>query len=226
MKNIINSVIVFAVVLLSSQFVQAQGTMTYLSNVDQASTGGLAVGSDSWLAAGFQTGTNATGYTLDTIELGMADASGSPSDFTVALYKRFTGGFDIRGPILDTLEGSLNPTTAGIYTFTTDSNITLSANTQYVIMLSAGTAVANGAYDWSIANGSYDTSGNWSIAGIFSSSDGGSRWTGISGNAVQFSIEATPIPEPGVLALSGLGGLLLLWHRRKSRAVHSAGIAL
>jgi hypothetical protein len=90
---------------------------------------------------------------------------------------------------------------------------------RHTLMLSAGTAVANGAYDWSIADGSYDTSGNWGIAGIFSSSDDGSRWTGISGNAVQFSIDAIPIPEPCVLALSGLGGLLLLWHRRKSRAV-------
>jgi hypothetical protein len=132
-KTILNGVITFAVALLSSQITQAQGTMTYLSNVDQTSVGSLAVGSNSWLAAAFQTGTNASGYTLDSIELGMAAASGSPSDFTVALYKRFTGGFDIRGPILDTLEGSLNPTTAGIYTYIPDSSLTLSANTQYVI---------------------------------------------------------------------------------------------
>jgi hypothetical protein len=218
-NNIINGIIVFAVALLAPQILQAQGTMTYLSNVDQASAGSLTVGSDLWLAAAFQTGTNASGYTLDSIELGMADASGSPSGFTVTLYKRYTGALDIRGPSLGTLDGSLNPTTAGIYTYTPDSSLTLSANTQYVIMLSAGTTVASGAYDWSVANGSYDTSGNWGIAGIFSSSDGGSRWTGISGNAVQFSIDAIPIPEPGVLALSGLGGLLLLWHCRKLKVV-------
>ena len=49
-KTILNGIITIAVALLSSQFVQAQGTMTYLSNVDQASAGSLAVGSDSWVA--------------------------------------------------------------------------------------------------------------------------------------------------------------------------------
>jgi hypothetical protein len=218
-KTILNGIITIAVALLSSQFVQAQGTMTYLSNVDQASAGSLAVGSDSWLAAGFQTGTNATGYTLDTIELGMADASGSPSDLTVTLYTRHIGALDIRGNDLGTLDGSLNPTTADIYTYTPDSSITLSANTQYVIMLSAGTAVASGAYDWSVANGSYDASGNWNPAGRYSSSNGGLSWNLVSGGVFQFAIDATPIPEPGVLALSGLGGLLLLWHRHKSKVV-------
>jgi hypothetical protein len=219
-KTIISGIITIAVVLLSSQFVQAQGTMTYLSNVDQASAGSLAVGSDSWLATLFTTGTNASGYTLDSIELGMANASGSPSDFTVTLYTRHVGALDIRGSDLGTLDGSLNPTTAGIYTYTPDSSLTLSANTQYLIVLTAGTTVANGAYDWSIANGSFDTSGNWNPGTRYLSSDGGSHWTVTSVDYyVQFAINATAVPEPGVLALSGLGGLLLLWHRRKSKAV-------
>ena len=131
MKGIINGVIVFAVALLAPQILQAQGTMTYLSNVDQASAGSLSVGSDSWLVAAFQTGTNATGYTFDSIELAMANASGNPSGFTVTLYTRHTGALDIRGSDLGTLDGSLNPTTAGIYTYTPDSSLTLSANTQY-----------------------------------------------------------------------------------------------
>jgi hypothetical protein len=129
-KTILNGVITFAVALLSSQITQAQGTMTYLSNVDQASAGSLAVGSDSWLAAAFQTGTNASGYTLDSIELGMANASGSPSDFTVMLYN-FRAGILMKVGSLGTLDGSLNPTTAGIYTYTPDSSLTLWPNFKY-----------------------------------------------------------------------------------------------
>ena len=108
MKRIIMSgVITFAVVLLAPQFVRAQGTMTYLSNLDQASPGSLAVGSDSWLAALYFAGTNASGYDLNSIQLGMANASGNPSGFTVMLYSYAQGV--IPGTNLDTLNGSLNP---------------------------------------------------------------------------------------------------------------------
>jgi hypothetical protein len=85
MKKIISSSIV-AIGLFSQQFLQAQGTMTYLSNLGQPTVGTNAVGSDSWLAAGFYTGTNAGGYLLDSIQLGMANASGNPTNFTVMLY--------------------------------------------------------------------------------------------------------------------------------------------
>jgi hypothetical protein len=58
MKKIIA---VLLVALLIQQFVQAQGTV-YLSNLGQTSTGSHAVSSNSWLAMGFQTGNNASGY--------------------------------------------------------------------------------------------------------------------------------------------------------------------
>jgi hypothetical protein len=61
MKNlIIGGIIVLAVVLSAPQITQAQGT-TYLSNLGEPSTGSLAVGSDSWLAVSFGTGTNVGG---------------------------------------------------------------------------------------------------------------------------------------------------------------------
>ena len=221
-KTILNGIITIAVALLSSQFVQAQGTMTYLSNVDQASAGSLAVGSDSWLAALFITGTNSSGYTLDSIQLEMTSASGNPSGFTVMIYSKSPSDIGVfPGSSIDTLDGSLNPTTAGIYTYTPALNLTLSASTDYFIVLTAGTTVANGAYDWSHADTySYNPSGGWrTYANVFYSSNGSAPWSSASSNDSQFSINAIPIPEPGVLALSGLGGLLLLWHRRKSKAV-------
>jgi len=85
MKNIvISGVIVLVVALLTPQIVQAQGTI-YLSNLGQPSAGSLAVGSDSWQAAIFTTGTNADGYVLNSIQLAMTDAFGTPNGFTVML---------------------------------------------------------------------------------------------------------------------------------------------
>jgi hypothetical protein len=216
-KTILNGVITIAVVLLSSQFVQAQGTMTYLSNVDQASVGSLSVGSDSWVAAMFRTGTNPSGYLLDSIQLALADATGNPSGFTAMLYSS-TGG--VAGPVpnynLDTLSGSLNPVTGGIFTYTPTSTLTLSPNTRYFIVLTSGTTIATGAYEWNYMDAnSYNPGDGWSVGGVLISSGGRT----LLPDYPQFSIDATPIPEPGVLALSGLGGLLILWHRRKSRAV-------
>jgi hypothetical protein len=223
-KTIISGVITIAVVLLSSQFVQAQGTMTYLSNVDQTSVGSLAVGSDSWVAELFKTGTNASGYLLDSIQLGLTDATGTPSGFTVMIYSSI-GGTMGPDPVpannLGTLNDSLNPVSGGIFTYIPTSNLTLLPSTQYFIVLTAGTTVADGAYDWSyVGANSYNPSDAWSIHGGVVSSSNGSSWPHVfSLNYPQFAITATPIPEPGVLALSGLGGLLILWHRRKSRAV-------
>ncbi len=224
MKKIIIVGIIVSTSILAPQIVRAQGTMTYLSNLGQPSDGSNAVGSDSWLAALFATGTNAGGYALNSVQLGMADASGSPSNFMVMLYTEVgvTGPFP--GSSLGTLDGSLNPTTAGIYTFTAVSNLLLSPDTLYYIVITAGTTVANGAYEWNYANtADYNPSGGWEGGVTFSSSNGSSPWIRLGSNPLydfsEFAINATPIPEPGVLSLFGLGGLAFLWHRRKAKAV-------
>jgi hypothetical protein len=216
-KLIISGVIIWASIL-TPQITQAQGNMTYLSNLGQTSTGSLAVGSNSWLTTLFSTGTNPGGYTLNSIQLAMTDASGNPSGFTAMLYTVGIGFGPIPGTSLGTLDGSLNPTTAGIYTFTPASNLTLSSQTGYFIVLTAGTEVANGAYDWSYAGtNSYNPSVGWSSLGDVWTSSDGSHWN-TTGDSAQFAINATAIPEPGVSGLFGLGGLAFLWHRRKSKA--------
>jgi hypothetical protein len=84
----------------------------------QASAGGEAVASDSWIAAGFGTGTNANGYDLDTIQLAMTGATGGPSGFTAMLYSA-AGTFGIfPGSNIGTLNGSANPSNAGTYSYT------------------------------------------------------------------------------------------------------------
>jgi len=220
----ISSIVCLAVAVSVPQIIQAQGT-TYLSNLEQSSAGSFAAGSDSWLAAIFETGTNPGGYVINSIQLAMSNASGNPSGFQVMVY-RGAGGGATPGTLLGTLNGSLDPVTAGIYTYTPAAPLTLSISGPYDIVLTAGTAVGNGAYEWSVAGmSSYNPSGAWSspgiIGGVLTSSTGSlSSWI-LHGSAFpQYAIDATAVPEPGVLSLFVLGGFLLVRHRRKAKAFY------
>jgi hypothetical protein len=215
-RTIIGSIILIG--LFAPHIVHSQGT-TYMSNLGQSPDGNNAVGSNSWLAAGILTGTNASGYLLNSIQLGMADATGNPTNFTAMIYSAFIGGAVLPGTNLCTLDGPANPATGGVYSFTAVSNLLLLPNTRYFIVLTAATTVANGAYEWSFINtASYNPNGGWG-GGATLGSLNGSSWNPLPNypqlDYSQFAINATAIPEPGVLGLLGLGGLAFLWHRRK-----------
>ncbi len=201
-------IIVFSVGLLIQQITQAQGTV-YLSNLGQSFPDSNPVASDSWLAADFITGNNAGGYLLDSFELGMANATGNPSGFTVMLYSA-TGIAGVNpGSSLGTLTGSLSPISAGTYTYTPAADLFLSPSTRYFIVLNAGTIVANGAYEWNYTSTfSYNPSGGWFGVAVTIASSDGSSWfrLGLSPNYdySEIAITATPVPEPGVLSLLGL----------------------
>ena len=210
---------VSAATLLATRVTQAQGTMTVLSNLNQTTAGSIAVGSDSWLFEGFSTGNNPSGYVLNSIQLEMAGGSGNPSNFTVMIYNNPPAGIS-PGSSIGTLNGSLNPVAGGIFTYTPASNITLSSSKWYFIVLTAGTTVANGAYEWDYTSAfSYNPNGGWSGTGNFSSASDGSDYSNyyyLSGDYAQYAINVTDVPEPGVLGLFSLGGVAFLWHRRKS----------
>jgi hypothetical protein len=221
-KLIISSIIASVFGLMAPEMIQAQGTMTYLSNLGQPSAGSLAVGSNSWVAAGIHTGTNPGGYVLNSIQLGMTDASGNPRGFTAMLYYAFAGG-PPSGPgrSLVTLDGSLNPVTGGIYTYAAPSNLTLSPSAVYFIVLTAGTAIANGAYEWSLSGiNSYNPTDGWSnLGGVWTSSNGSLlSWNSTSSFSL-FAVNATAVPEPCVSSLFVFLGFFLAWHRRKAKAV-------
>jgi hypothetical protein len=169
-------IITTMIVLFTLQIVHAQGTI-YVSNLGQSPSGSYEVGSDSWYAAYFSTGPNAGGYMLGSVQLAMADGAGSPDGFTVMIYNNGADGLGaVPGSSLATLNGSANPSAAGTYTYTADSSLVLSPNTDYFIVLTAGTAVANGAYEWS-EGGNYSQEGYWLTASPAYSSDG-SDWVG------------------------------------------------
>jgi hypothetical protein len=210
--------------LLAPQIAQAQGMTTFLSNLGQTSAGSIATGSDSWLAAGFLTGNNTGGYALNSIQLAMSDDSGNPSGFTVMIYSA-TGHLDVSpGSSLSDLNGSADPATGGIYSYSPSVALTLLPDTAYFIVLTDGSLIANGAYEWSYApTYSYNANGGWQApVGVgaidnYQSSDG-SHWN-LLGGPPQFAINATPAPEPGVVGLFALGGLLVACQRRKARLV-------
>jgi hypothetical protein len=224
-KLVVSRIIVFTLSVLVPHIIQAQGTTTFLSNLSQTSTGGVAVGNDSTLAALFYTGNNPNGYLLNSIQLGMADASGSPSGFVAMLYTEVAvrgGGFP--GSSLGTLTGSADPATSGNYTYTAPSDLSLSASTAYFIVLTAGTTIANGAYEWSLSVvNSYNPSGGWAVTGGASSgvllSSDGTSWNSLSRTYPQFALNATPVPEPGVFGFLALGGVLIGFLRWKARSV-------
>src|ERR1035437_6458889 len=149
---------------------QARGTMTYLSNLGQPSAGSQPVGSNSWLAAANLPRHQRAGDSIHFIQLAMTDASGNPSGFTVMLCSNAPIALG-PGPVLGTLNGSLSPVSSGIYTYTPASNLTLTPNSQYFIVITAGTAVADGAYAWSLAGAPpYDPVTGWvEVGGIWTS---------------------------------------------------------
>jgi len=86
-------------------------------------------------------------------------------------------------------------------------------------VLSGGTAIANGAYEWSYAGAnSYNPSDGWkSPFGAFAfwtSSNGSLSWNSTLGFP-QFAIDATAVPEPNISGLLGLSGLVLCWRMKR-----------
>jgi hypothetical protein len=216
-KLIIIGILALAVGLSAPPTAHAQGT-TYISNLGETPSGSLPVGSDSWAAVLFRTGTNSGGYFLNSFQLAMMNASGDPSGFSVMLYNNVGTAGPQPGSSLASLTGSSSPSTAGIYIYTPATDLMLSAMTSYYVVLTAGTPVANGAYEWSDAGTfSYNLSGGWNTSPCERSTDGSSWFYNWHIDPV-FAINASPVPEPSTAAVVGLGLLALVLRRRGTYA--------
>ena len=215
MKTIV--IIVSIIQLTCMGIARAQGTLA-LSNLGQTSITNISVGSDSWLLQGFFTGTNTGGYELNSVQLLLGAAAGNPSGFTVSLYNMANNGDT--GSSLAQLNGSANPLTPSLYTYTA-SGITLLPKVPYAIVVTATTPIATGAYDWrGVGSPGFLFPQQWGFFNLSYSSSDGLNWNVTRAYFFQMGIYATPVPEPGTGALIclGLAGLIL-W-RRKRRGVH------
>lgn len=231
---LIKTIVAIAIAFLVPRICPAQET-TYLSNLGQSPGGTLGIGNNSWWAAGIMTGTNSGGYLLDSIQLSMADdysTGNSPNNFTVMLYAAAPGGVHIPENSIAILDGSANPATAGVYTYTPASSLMLSPGSSYSIVLTSGTPFITpnpggggpppSGYLWNLSNSTnpyvYNPSDGWFSPYTYHSTDG-INWSAGLGTFPQFSITAEPVPEPGILSLSFVAGFLFVLYHRKQTAI-------
>ncbi len=215
MKKRVVIAVVLAVELFVTQPAPAQGTL-YLSNLGHSPVASGAVGSDSWLAESFITGTNAGGYVLNSVQLLMDAASGSPSGFTVSIYSSSNA---MPQSNLGNLSGSTTPITPGTYTYFA-SGIMLSPSALYAVVLAATTPIGTGAYDWSITTGGSTSDQLWEYHLSYNSSDGLS-WDYSRSSSFQLGIYATEVPEPSSSLLILLGSGVFIYVRNRNQK-HSA----
>lgn len=207
---LISTVVVAGLIALSA--IRAQGILR-VSNQEQAATGSMDIGSDSWLAQNFGTGTNPNGYILNSVQILMGAPSGNPTSFSVHLYAR--SGND-PGTSLGSLTGP-EPTNGGILTYTTPG-IVLSPSTLYFVVATAASPVAQGAYNWSASAGpSGLSSDGWGINGWYTHSSDGLSWQMSRQYTFQMAVYASVVPEPSAWALFCIGGGALMGVLRRGK---------
>jgi hypothetical protein len=219
-KSLIIIAAVQAVELFVTQLAPAQGTL-YVSNLGQTPTGSISIGSDSWIAQEFELGfsNDQNIYTMYAIQLLMDAASGNPNGFSVSIYRDPMNDLnDAPKQKVASLNGSINPSTAGIYTYTDSSGIAISPGTAYFVVVTAATPVSQGAYVWSASSGFTQTVNGYTISDDYYSSASGSSWTQTMREDVfQIGIYGTAVPEPSIISLFMLGSGVLIYVRRVFR---------
>jgi hypothetical protein len=213
MQNVISrGLVVLSMLFLAPHPAAAQGTI-HLSNLAQPSSGSEQISSDFHYGMLFRVWGNPSGYELNSIQLAMNSPLGTPSGLTVQLYS-FNDITGQPGISMGTLNGP-DPMSSGTFTYSA-SDILLSPGSAYVVVLTASTPAATGAYNWSTtADTGYNSADGWFLSsGRFGSSDG-STWGVSRLGPFQMAVFATPIPEPSSLALLLCGGVLAAIYRQR-----------
>ncbi len=204
---------------------RAQGTV-YCSNLGNTLTGNFAIANDSYIAQEFMLlGRIVNGVvltpncTLNSVQLLMGPASGNPSGFSVSVYNAVSSG---PGTRLGTLIGDQNPTTPGLYTYTTPG-ITLSPAANYFLVVTCGNAVAEGAYNWSTAvRPSQVHNDNLHIGYYYDSTDGANWTSHVRQDVALVAIYGTTVPEPSSSFMFVCGAVTLVCARTFGRSAAGA----
>jgi len=179
------------------------GATAYLSNMG-APFEGYGIGTN-WTAQSFETGTNSSGYILNSITIPMLGTDGNPTNgFALAVFSK-KGVFP--GSSLEVLAGSSDPSVYSTQYVYTSTGLLLQPSTIYWIVASATTPY----YFWPTTHAQDYTSAD----GWFLDTVGSSRatfdpvkhtWTvnpTSTYGTQNFILDATAVPEPSSLALSG-----------------------
>jgi hypothetical protein len=191
-----------------------------LGNTGQTTFDVDLVSEDHWLAAPFQTGADVSGYRLNSITLSFRSGGSTIANggFALAVWSNNTGvpGSAITG---GTLSGSVNPSTTGLFSYTT-STATLAPSTTYWVVASIPSGPGS-IYQWAFA-GSLAQDVNapgWSIDGLYAYRTA-AVWNALDSQESPFimSIDATPVPEPSEYAsVAGVGVLLAAGFLRRRK---------
>ena len=159
--------------------------------------------------------TGATASFLNSITI--KTAVGTGTGFSLALY---SDNASLPGTLIETLSGSVSPTTASAFTYTASGLTTLNANTTY-FWVAAGSVSGDNFVLQFTADATQSSPAAWTISDNFASSYDGTNWTPRSGgNTPQFAINATAVPEPSTYAaIAGVAALgFVAYRRRQARA--------
>ena len=120
-----------------------------ISSLGNARNAEIAVGTYLWIAqkaaSQFTTGSRPNGYELSDVTVRISLVSGSPGDLTVAIYSNNSSSNEPNASVL-TLKGD-RPTGGGEHTFTcTSDSCTLTADTEYHVLLEASDATGDSNY--------------------------------------------------------------------------------
>jgi hypothetical protein len=146
------------------------------------------------------------------MQLRIAEIAGNPDGFELSLYSD-NGGMPGSG--LGLLIGP-DPTGAGIYTFTA-SDITLWPSTVYwAVATSSDSSTSGNSFYWALDPNSYTSSDGWSLGTTDKYSFDGSSWNaGGGGSPYTLAVDATPVPEPRISSLAGMGLFAIFLRCRK-----------
>ena len=182
-------------VLLST--VQAQeNQQVLLSNLEQSTSDGNVISNAIVFAQGFTTGSNADGYHLASIELGVFAVPNTPANVTIALWSA-TSASEPNASVA-TLTHSTGAWATGVNVFDAPADTELDANTTYFVYIAYSGGNPSLELDLAESTSVDDASADdWSIGQVVHRISGGNWVAGIVSDRFKFRINGPP-SEPTI----------------------------